>query len=473
MSACNFDTGGETANDRKILVFAVTAVIILILFDAAAILIGNDGSRNEGQGALVGDIIREDGFPNEKSRLWVYGNANEDDYINEEDLTALRMIIEGVAEPTVLADANADGKVNEEDLAYLERILRSENISVYYIDNYYTVSEISWPVNTIAIGYCSGAYTADVTGLCGKVVGVDTTIKDYWHIINPVFGTADSWGTHESPNYESLIISGTDVFVPGYCVEGTDEKSKTYLESAGINVMFISTSDNSGVDYPNDHIDRSILMFAYLLQGDMEKTYDYLGWHDRIVSVLESAASLLSDDEKASMIMARGSPFYINTGQYSITGKDNTNNIHAEKAGVNAVGQHSEFLTKNYNNRTAEDILALIDSESNNGIMFYVDNAHDGIRKQYDLDDCIRADAEMLKNSKNTVHYLGMAREAGNSPLYVVEMAFYQYVMYPQLREVTNLDYRDLFAEYFEKFSSHNYAENLDIDDFFKDYGVL
>ena len=459
---------------RKVILTIVAVALFLIVFDVSAMMFGGDGERHRGTpGDLVGTVIDEDGFPNPDSRLWVYGNVNEDDRIDEDDISALKGILGSDLQATVLADANADGLVDERDLVYLERIIASDDIDVYYIDNYYRVSKVSWPVETIAIGYCSGAYSADVTGLCDKVIMVDTTIEAYWYVMNPAFESASSWGDHENPSYESLMVGGIDVFVPGYCVSGTDGESRTLLEPVGIDVMFMNTSDNSGVDYPNEHIDRSILMFAFLLQGDMEKTYSYLEWHDDLMDTMTSAASTISDDERVSFMMARSSPFYNKTGQYSITGKDNTNNIHATWAGVDAIGQHSELLQRNYNNRTAEDILTLIDTESNTGVMFYMDNAHDGMRKQYDLDDCVAADMEMLKDAKTKVHYLGMAREAGNSPLYIVEMVFYQCVMYPELSDITGLDYRQVFNEYFDRFASYDYSMHVDIDDFFKDYGEI
>ena len=41
-----------------------------------------------------------------------------------------------------------------------------------------------------------------------------------------------------------------------------------------------------------------------------------------------------------------------------------------------------------------------------------------------------------------------------------------------ELAESVGLDYKDLFHEYFERFASTDYWLNLDIEDFFLDYGV-
>lgn len=459
-------------NHKRALIVAVAVIIILA---TALVYVRSENAKLHSQvddsiGLTVGEVLDESGFPSQDSRLWVYGNANEDDRINADDISYLRDVIAGLAEPTVLSDANCDGTVDADDIAYVQRIIDSDRMDVFYIDNYYTVAKVSWPVNSIAIGYCTGAYAADLAGICGKVAMVDNTIKDYWYVMNDAFADAESFGTTESPNYERMMRCEIDVYVVGYCDQTADPQSPEQLNPMGIDVMFITTADNAGVDYPNEHIDRSLLMFAYLLQGDMDKVYRYLDWHDTVLGALSSAAELIPADERESMIMARSSLLY-SAGTISITGKDNTNNIHAEWVGVNAVGQHSPLLSKNYQDLTQEQLLTLIRDTVADGLIYYVDNEHGGIRNQYALKDCLAEDRQMLSSSVADIVLLGMAREAGNSPLYIVELAFYQNVMYPELSKVTGLDYRELFEYYFENFSSEDYAEHVNIDDFFLVYG--
>ncbi|MDO5852939.1 MAG: hypothetical protein Q4Q62_02535 [Thermoplasmata archaeon] len=421
-------------------------------------------------GLLVGEEVREEDFPDQSSRLWVYGNADGDDDIDGDDIAYLEAVIAGAREATTLCDANLDGTVDGDDIAYVQRIIDGDEMDVFYIDNYYLNAKVSWPVETIAIGYCSGAYAADLIGVADKVVMVDTTIESYWYVMNSNYASASSYGTVESPNYEKLIERGIDVYVVGYFDADADAQSVSSLNPAGIDVMFLSTADNSGVDYPNEHIDRTLVMLAFLLQGDMEKTYEYLDWHDGVLEALTEATSALEDSEKAAFIMARTSPLY-STGGISITGLNNTNNIHAEWVGVDAVGQHSERLTKNYQTLTAEQLLALIAESANNNTVYYMDNAHDGIRGQYSLKECVEADIAMLESSSVDIVYMAMAREAGNSPLYVVELAFYVCVMYPELAESVGIDYTELFYYYFENFASEDYSEYVsDIERFFYVY---
>ena len=455
----------------------VVAVAVLVVLSAALLYVRAENGRLHADmeqsdiGLTVGRQLEGDGFPSESSRLWVYGNADEDDDIDDDDIEYLLGVLSGTNPETVLCDANCDGVVDSRDLQYIQRIIDSDDMEVFYVDNYYRVASVSWPVERIAIGYCSGAYVADLTGLADKVVLVDETIKSYWSGMSSHFARAGSFGATETPNYETMIAADIDVYVVGYCDANADEISPSRLNPVGIDVMFISTADNSGVDIPNESIDRSILMFAFLLQGDMTKTYEYLDWHDSLLELMSEATSTIPEDEREAMIMTRVSALY-STGTYSITGKDNTNNIHAEWVGVDAVGQHSDMLPKNYQDLNLESLATLIMENKRNGKVFLVDNAHDGMRHQYDLGECLAADAEALSQVDAEIHCLGMAREMGNNPLYIVEMAFYVCVMYPDIAESIGLDYEKLFWEYFDMFAGEGYWTGLDIEDFFLDYGV-
>lgn len=262
---------------------AAVAVAILVVLSAALVYVRaengryHDSAESSDVGLIVGEQLSEDGFPEQSSRLWVYGNADEDDDLGEDDMVYIRGVISGENPATVLSDANCDGVVDEADIIYVQRMLQGDEMDVFYVDNYYRVASVSWPVERIAIGYCSGAYVADLTGLIDKVVLVDETIKNYWDEISVRFTSVGSFGATETPNYETMAAADIDVYLVGYCDANADSVSPSRLGSVGIDVMFVSTADNSGVDIPNEHIDRAILMTAFLLQGDMKKTYEYLG----------------------------------------------------------------------------------------------------------------------------------------------------------------------------------------------------
>jgi len=58
--------------------------------------------------------------------LGIFGNANMDDTINEDDIAYVEGIIEGTNEETEFADANNDREIDEGDIAQIEAIINGE-----------------------------------------------------------------------------------------------------------------------------------------------------------------------------------------------------------------------------------------------------------------------------------------------------------------------------------------------------------
>lgn len=102
--------------DKKIVAIALLAAIIITGSSAAILLTRDDGSS---------DGVTETG------RVLVYGNANNDDYLDERDVEAINKIIDGdelwdkVKYP--FADTNADGRITEDDVTLLKKFINNED----------------------------------------------------------------------------------------------------------------------------------------------------------------------------------------------------------------------------------------------------------------------------------------------------------------------------------------------------------
>lgn len=467
--------------DKKTAI-AIIVVVIVVVAAAAAVIVtrsDNESKRDidtSDYGRTVGTELSESQLPGTASRLWVYGNANEDDYLNTDDVTYLKGIIDGENKATVLADANCDGTVDEDDIDYLEQILAANEkteITVYYIDNYWWVSQVHWPVQTIAIGFSSGGYCADLCGLIDKVAMVDDTIATTdWKHINSKFSTLPSFGWEETPDREAVLNANIDVFVPGYCNTGVDPETRTFFNGTSTDYMFMNTcdKDGGGDNTAKEDIDRSIVMEGFLLQGDMDRVYEYLAWHDSIISQIKSAVSSLTDSERVSYIMFRTSPSYITSGSYTIAGKGNTCTYHSNIAGADAAGIDKE-LSEVYNYLDADAILALIQKYANDGTFYVIDNENDGLRHQRELSVTAAAIADMLSSSSVDIKYFGMARETCNSPLYVAETAFYLDVFYPD--RASGISYESILDYYFDHFVTEDLSSYFDMDHFFVSFDNL
>src|SRR5690606_21117764 len=102
---------------KQIIAISVVAVVIIAAIGAAIALMGNTGT-SDNSGSTLGKHLIESEYPSTSSRLWVYGNANEDDKIDGADVTYLQGIIDGETSTTTLADANCDGVIDKKDKDY-------------------------------------------------------------------------------------------------------------------------------------------------------------------------------------------------------------------------------------------------------------------------------------------------------------------------------------------------------------------
>ncbi|KUK44451.1 MAG: Periplasmic binding protein [Methanothrix harundinacea] len=69
-----------------------------------------------------------------KDTLTVYGNANLDDIIDEDDVEYVQGIIDGTEEETQFADADYDGQIDESDIAQIELIIAGEEDYLVILD---------------------------------------------------------------------------------------------------------------------------------------------------------------------------------------------------------------------------------------------------------------------------------------------------------------------------------------------------
>ncbi|MGB3919990.1 MAG: ABC transporter substrate-binding protein, partial [Methanothrix sp.] len=67
--------------------------------------------------------------------LHIFGNANLDDDINDQDLEYLERVIEGTEEPTWLSDADNNGKIDESDITLVKSIISGVPSEITIIDS--------------------------------------------------------------------------------------------------------------------------------------------------------------------------------------------------------------------------------------------------------------------------------------------------------------------------------------------------
>jgi len=84
-----------------------------------------------------------------ENTLTVYGNANLDEIIDENDVEYVRGIITSTEDATQFADANYDGKIDEDDIAQIELIIAGEEEELTILDMSNRTVTVPMPVERI------------------------------------------------------------------------------------------------------------------------------------------------------------------------------------------------------------------------------------------------------------------------------------------------------------------------------------
>ncbi len=148
-------------DSKAIIAIAVVAVVVVAGVGAVALV--NNGSSDSSDNPL-------------ECKLRAYGNANQDNYLNDEDVEYIQNIIDGKtvwdrdADP--LADTNNDGIIDSTDVDLVNGFIKGTTSTMYYLDWNNVTRSISYPLTGV-LGDSYGIYTEFSTGLdMGIILGI-------------------------------------------------------------------------------------------------------------------------------------------------------------------------------------------------------------------------------------------------------------------------------------------------------------
>lgn len=105
--------------------------------------------------------------------LHIFGNANMDGAIDENDLDYLKEILNGTIKSTMLDDANYDGKVDEKDILVVEKIIDDSQENLTILDGNGKPVTVRLPVERAIVEHLDNSEMMMILKRTDKVVGVD------------------------------------------------------------------------------------------------------------------------------------------------------------------------------------------------------------------------------------------------------------------------------------------------------------
>jgi iron complex transport system substrate-binding protein len=259
--------------------------------------------------------------------LGVYGNANMDETIDEQDISYVKDVIRGAKPVTNLADANYDGKVNEGDIIQIEQIISGEEKQLT-VESGNPWSEsaivtINKPINTVLTRFFDSAEVLRTLDLTDRIIAVGS--KDFQE--NSLFFpelcnlpyVADI--RYDEPDNEAVLSLKPDLFL-GWSGE---EREKL----PGITMVH---SKLYGLNCTRD-----LKKIGYIF--DKEKEIDeYIQWHDSWINEIKRQVGAITEDKRPEVLVGMlksGGVFAVYNGAGGSRGMDEMMNM----VPMNSLGQ--------------------------------------------------------------------------------------------------------------------------------------
>ena len=236
--------------------------------------------------------------------LNIFGNANEDDIINMQDVTYTELIILEYKDQTQFADAKYDGQTDILDVTQIELIILGKEKELTVLDRANRIVTINMPVERIA----SSSAVQDIRTICAleaqdRIVGVPDAISgngpdgyglDSYPVISiahPELADLPIAGSpyYGAPNLEVISSLNPDLILVSYA------DGDSVQEATGVPTIEIDTSET--LDF------RWFRFMGYVLnkQDRAEELISYL--EDRLDEIQE-VTSDIPDDEKPKVYLA-------------------------------------------------------------------------------------------------------------------------------------------------------------------------
>ncbi len=263
-------------------ILAIVAVVVVVAAGAGiAVVAHNNNDKDDSSSTPTG-------------RLLVYGNANNDDYLDKADLNMIKDIVSGTAwnkKANPLADVNCDKKVDQADVDALDKLLDGKEEKMYYIDAQGKDLYVNYPITgTIAANYVYGYMVCQTLGIYDRITAAKTDMVTLDETRYPGCSKFTQVGEHDVLETEKVIASGVSCII-GIATNGMYEAMRGVPDRTieVINLSFAGTSTTGATPI-------SSVLTAGVLLGCADKARAYAEYYDKTMEKINDAIAGISKD---------------------------------------------------------------------------------------------------------------------------------------------------------------------------------
>jgi len=225
--------------------------------------------------------------------LGVFGNANEDETINMQDVTYTELIILEYRDRTELADAKHDGKINMQDVTQIELVILGKEKELTFLDLFGEAETVDKPIERLANLGLAGVQLTRVLGAEDILVAVgheDPLTPFLEQPMPPIVG----WGG-DTTDFEKIlglkpdaVFANTENLKKSY--KGFEQKRFLEEKLPGTPIICLCMR-------PTSCISTNARLYGYIIDRE-DEAEEFCDWFDGCLNTIKDRTEGLTDDEK-------------------------------------------------------------------------------------------------------------------------------------------------------------------------------
>ncbi len=228
--------------------------------------------------------------------LEIFGNANMDETIDENDITYVEGIIKGTNAATNLSDANCDGKVDENDILQIEQIMAGEEEGLIIIDSADRTVTVERPIESIVSLSHTSAEVIKILGAEDRIIGVEKNVADK-NIFFQDLSKLPVVKSGSSPDYEKILELKPDLVI------GQQTYASEYAEKLDSRLTVVGLGF-----YQPGRMSQEIAMLGYLL-GRTEEAYEFIDFYESYLETIQQRVSEVPKEDRVRVYLEQNKDF--------------------------------------------------------------------------------------------------------------------------------------------------------------------
>lgn len=265
-------------------------------------------------------------------RLMILGNADNDDDIDDNDVSTLEDIIdEGTwdKEKYPYADADNSGTIDSADVEIVKGIIDKSATSVKYVNVNGDIKDAHYPINKFVTVGTYAANAAVELGLCDKVVGISGSKSwsnsDFW------VGIKDKTKISSSSITADIGLVSNIEGVQAVVVTASGVDNEADFEAANINVIRLDFSGPNQIG--------ALLMLGFLADNT-DRSEAVADFFDEVYEKVDELSEKYADKHYTAAVIYGEAWIYSNAGSHGSI---------ADSAGISNVWIYDSSVdSKNY-----------------------------------------------------------------------------------------------------------------------------